>query len=336
MSDRLSESSSAIEHSARLLYALYTALAREFMIDLPPCDELETSAATSQHSLAEAGKWFLSADERIPVHQLRQFLQTSSLAGQESLRAALEHHLHKVERGDSDRDKIDFLLVQFLSVCAPSPLDDEEASHEFVAAILEPVLGKAEQTLPESLESLEGLVQAANACRSLQEVYSSGILEKGRKLKAASGNDYFAPPALVAFARFNFLMRRVFFRVMQQDLNAILGGLRELELRGVESLDCRRADFSAEEPVLRLRMICQSWKVMFQAEYSFGHPLRILVDLRAVIDAALENSNAKRSAKPDASASLPLAKAAAASGDTSATVADREPEEVELDLGDES
>jgi hypothetical protein len=319
-----------------LLYALYTALAREFMIDLPPCDELETSSATSEHSLAEAGKWFLSADERIPVHQLRQFLQTSSLAGQESLRAALEHHLHKVERGDSDRDKIDFLLVQFLSVCAPSPLDDEEASHEFVAAILEPVLGKAEQTLPESLESLEDLVQAANACRSLQQVYSSGILEKGRKLKAASGDDYFAAPALVAFARFNFLMRRVFFRVMQQDLNAILDGLRELELRGVESLDCRRADFSAEEPVLRLRMICQSWKVMFQAEYSFGQPLRILVDLRAVIDAALESSNPKRSAEPDAPASLPLAKAAAASGDPATSAASSEPDEVELDLGDES
>jgi hypothetical protein len=333
MSDLPTENSSAIEHSARLLYALYTALAREFMIDLAPCDELETSVATSENSLAEAGKWFLSADGRIPVHQLRQFLQTSGLAGQESLRAALKHYLHKPEHSDSDRDKIDFLLVQFLSVCAPSPLDDEEASHEFVATILEPVLGKAERTLPKSLESLEGLVQAANACRSLREVYSSGILEKGRKLKAASGDDYFAVPALVAFARFNFLMRRVFFRVMLQDLNAILDGLRELELRGVESLDCRRADFSAEEPVLRLRMICQSWKVMFQAEYSFGQPLRILVDLRAVIDAALESSNPKRS---DAPASLPLAKAAAASGDATTTAASSEPDEVELDLGDES
>ena len=34
-------------------------------------------------------------------------------------------------------------------------------------------------------------------------------------------------------------------------------------------------------------MICQSWKVMFHAEYSAGSPLRMLVDLRNVVDAAL-------------------------------------------------
>jgi hypothetical protein len=38
---------------------------------------------------------------------------------------------------------------------------------------------------------------------------------------------------------------------------------------------------------MRLRMICQSWKVMFQAEYSSGQPLRMLVDLRASVEQAL-------------------------------------------------
>ena len=38
---------------------------------------------------------------------------------------------------------------------------------------------------------------------------------------------------------------------------------------------------------MRLRMICQSWKVMFQAEYSSGSPLRMLVDLRASVEYAL-------------------------------------------------
>src|SRR5262249_42011165 len=72
-----------------------------------------------------------------------------------------------------------------------------------------------------------------------------------------------------------------------QDLNFILDGLRELEQRGVNVLDCRKAEFAADEPVSRLRMICQSWKVMFQAEYSSGQPLRLLADLRAVVDTAL-------------------------------------------------
>jgi len=114
------------------------------------------------------------------------------------------------------------------------------------------------------------------------------------------------PTAMVAFTRFSFLMRRIFFRLMHQDLNAILDGLRELENRGVKTLDCRRAQFSAEEPIARLRMICQSWKVMFHAEYSSGQPVSMLVDLRAVVEAAL----AKNAKNPK---SAPTAKPAAAS-----------------------
>jgi hypothetical protein len=70
--------------------------------------------------------------------------------------------------------------------------------------------------------------------------------------------------------------------------------LRELERRGVTTIDCRRAQFSAEEPTARLRMICQSWKVMFHAEYSSGQPLRMLVDLRAAVDDALQNGAQKK------------------------------------------
>jgi hypothetical protein len=55
----------------------------------------------------------------------------------------------------------------------------------------------------------------------------------------------------------------------------------------VQTIDCRRAQFSAQEPIVRLRVICQSWKVMFQAEYSSGQPLRMLVDLRASVEHAL-------------------------------------------------
>ena len=61
----------------------------------------------------------------------------------------------------------------------------------------------------------------------------------------------------------------------------------------MSSIDCRRAQFSAQEPISRLRMICQSWKVMFHAEYSSGQPLRMLVDLRAAVDGALEGGEKK-------------------------------------------
>ena len=308
-----------------MLHPLYAALARECVIDLSPCPALESGQQDPPQETVEAAhQWFLEMDQRIQVHQLRQFLQTTPLTSEERLRALLQHHLRRANRTDSDRDKIDFLLVQFFSHCTPSRLEDADLDLEYVAQVLEPVLGTVEPQMPDSLKPLAELIGAANNCKSLSELLSSGILEKGRKLKTSCGDDYFDPSAMITFTRFSFLMRRVFFRLMHEDLNAILDGLRELEARGVETLDCRAAQFSAEEPVSRLRMICQSWKVMFHAEYSSGQPLRILVDLRSVIDAALAKSTKKSVSQPE---ETPPARAlAAAAGAEFAVSASEVPE----------
>jgi hypothetical protein len=278
-------------HEARLLYPLYVALAREFVIDMPSAGDLEAGIETPpQESVEHAREWFQDMDQRIQVHQLRQFLQTTSLITDEALRSLLVHHLHKSPPADADRDKVDFLLVQYFSHCAPSRLEDNDVDMDYVAQVLEPVLGNVDLTVPDWLKPLEELIQAANRCQSLNELLTSSILDKGRKLKVTAAKNYYQPVAMVGFTRFSFLMRRVFFRLMHQDLNAILDGLRMLEQRGVSTLDCRRAQFGADEPTVRLRMICQSWKVMFHAEYSSGQPLRMLVDLRSVVDSALTRS----------------------------------------------
>jgi hypothetical protein len=295
---------------ARLLYPLYSALCREFVIDMPGCADLESDREDPpQESVEESRQWFQGMDERIQVHQLRQFLQITTLTSEERLRALLKHHLSKPVRSEADRDKIDFLLVQLFAHSAPSGLEESDVDIEFIAQALDTVVGVVEPQLPSWLSPLEQIIQSANQCRSLNELLTSGILEKGRKLKHLSADKYFEPIALVAFTRFNFLMRRVFFRLMHGDLNAILDGLRELESAGVSTLDCRSAQFSGDEPVARLRMICQSWKVMFHAEYSSGQPLRMLVDLRNVVDAALAKTPGARTAKAPAQ---PQAFAAAA------------------------
>jgi len=64
---------------------------------------------------------------------------------------------------------------------------------------------------------------------------------------------------------------------------------------------------------MRLRMICQSWKVMFQAEYSSGQPLRMLVDLRAAVEYALGNGKAPEA--PGKSAGKTPVNVTAAKGD---------------------
>lgn len=145
---------------ARLLHPLYSALGREFVIELPPCPDLESGMDNPpQESVEQARQWFLEMDQKIQVHQLRQFLQTTSLTSEAGLQTLLEHHLNRITRVDSDRDKIDFLLVQFFSHCAPSRLEDADVDLGYVAQTLEPVLGEIDLKQPSWLDPIEDFIQ---------------------------------------------------------------------------------------------------------------------------------------------------------------------------------
>ncbi len=293
---------------ARKLYPIYFELAREFAIDVKPCAELEAGVDTpGKDTVEQANQWIEHMDGAIQVHQLRQFLQTSSLVSQEGSITLLQHFLAKTNKSDAIRDKVDFLLVQHFSQIAPAGLDDATVDLAYVANAMESVLGQIELKPPVWLNSLDRVLEAARKCKSLDELLHGGVLEQGRKAKGQAGELFYLPVALAAFTRFGYLMRRAFFRLMLADLNLIMDGLTELEDRGIETIDCRRAQFSAQEPIVRLRMICQSWKVMFQAEYSSGSPLRMLVDLRASVEHALGRDKA-----PEGKSAAPAAKPAAA------------------------
>jgi hypothetical protein len=295
------------------LYPVYFEIAREFVIDVEPCPALAEAGEMPDDEavITQAAQWIEELDKRIEAHQFRQFLQTSSMVAHDGLGDLLQYFLAKQSKSDGVRDKVDFLLVQYFSQAAPSKIDNE-VDLDYVAQALDQVLGPVELKTPVWLNALDRVLDSARKCRSLDELLHSGVLEQGRKAKAQAGDLFFLPVALVAFTRYGYLMRRVFFRLMHGDLNAILDGLNELEENGVETIDCRRAQFSEQEPIMRLRMICQSWKVMFQAEYSSGQPLRMLVDLRASVEEAL--GRGKGEAKPEnAEPSLPApAKAAGA------------------------
>jgi hypothetical protein len=316
-------------NAARRLYPIYFELAREFVIDVQPCADLEAGVETpGKEALEQAARWIDELDTRVQVHQLRQFLQTSSLVNPEGLLDLTRHFLEKSAKTDAVRDKIDFLLVQYFSQLAPTGLVDAEVDLGYVAQSLQPLLGQVELKAPVWLNALDRVLESARRCRSMDELLHGGILEQGRKAKTQAGDLFFLPVALVAFTRFGYLMRRVFFRLMLGDLNTILDGLTELEDKGVKTIDCRRAQFSAQEPIIRLRMICQSWKVMFQAEYSSGQPLRMLVDLRASVEYALGKGKAEPEAKgKPAAATKPAANIApskaALAGNAKAAVASK-------------
>jgi hypothetical protein len=313
--------------SARRLYPIYFELAREFSVDVKACADLETGVDTpGKETVEQAQRWLDEMDQQIQVHQLRQFLQTSPLANQEGLLSLVEHFLAKTTKTDSMRDKVDFLLVQYFSQLAPSGVSDTEVDIAYVAQSLEPLLGQVELKPPVWLNALDRVLESARRCHTLDELLHGGVLEQGRKAKGLAGDLFYLPVALVAFTRFGYLMRRCFFRLMLGDLNSILDGLTELEDKGVETIDCRRAQFSAQEPIIRLRMICQSWKVMFQAEYSSGSPLRMLVDLKASVEQALgrgkaAETEAKAEAKLKAATANPSLRAAGSPKDASVAAA---------------
>src|ERR1700719_246321 len=305
--------------SACRLYPIYYELAREFAIDVKPCADLEAGIDTpGKEAVEQAKAWLEEIDQHVQVHQLRQFLQTSSQVNPEGLLNLVQNFLAKTTKTDTMRDKIDFLLVQYFSQLAPSGVNDVEVDLAYVSQSLEPLLGEAELKPPVWVNALDRVVGGARRCGSLDDLLHGGVLEQGRKAKGLAGDLFYLPVALVAFTRFGYLIRRCFFRLMLGDLNSILDGLTELEDKGVETIDCRRAQFSAQEPIIRLRMICQSWKVMFQAEYSSGQPLRMLVDLRASVEAAL-GSGSSDAAGASGKAALRSTAAAAGAGATGST-----------------
>lgn len=85
----------ALWTEARRLYPIYAEVAREFVIDAPACADLEAGVeAPGAESVEQASQWLNTMDERIRVHQLRQFLQTSQLVDRDGLLALL-HHLDR-------------------------------------------------------------------------------------------------------------------------------------------------------------------------------------------------------------------------------------------------
>src|SRR5258707_12249457 len=94
------------------------------------------------------------------MHQLRQFLQTSSAVDSAGLIALLQHFLARSPRNDAMRDKIDFLLVQYFSQSAPTDLDDDAAVMAYVAEGLKPILGEVELKSPVCLNPLDRAVDS--------------------------------------------------------------------------------------------------------------------------------------------------------------------------------
>ncbi len=276
---------------ARLAYPLYAALATQFnFAPLPhPAGELPPIRPTRE--VFDAVLNFLAAvDEKVKAFQIRQLPPATLNANEESLRAFLHRQLKKADKTPPDRDKIDLLAVQYFALSAPEELYRKDIRIEDVAEVLKPVIPEGGDKGCEWCEPLDQLLQKIGQCESLRDMMEHGLLEQGRLLKETAGQHFYEPAALVAFCRFNFLLRRAFIRMLHADVTAVRHAALQLEAAGVKTVDCRRAGFSAAETTSQLIYYSENWKQPFYKDYtesSVNRAFEQLLALRADLEEAV-------------------------------------------------
>jgi hypothetical protein len=276
---------------ARQAYPLYAALATQFnLAPLPhPLGELPP-VRPPRETFDTDLKWLEDVDAKVMAYQIRQLPSEILNASDETLRAVLHRQLRKQKKTPPDRDKIDLLLVQYFALCAPEDLYRKEIRLEDAAQVLEPVLGHTEVSRVEWAGPLDKILAKVADCESLRDMMEHGLLEQGRLLKESVGEAFYEPAALVAFCRFNFLLRRAFIRMLHADLSAVRQAVEILDGGGVKTVDCRRAGFSAAETTIQLRYYCENWKQPFHKDYtetSVSRAFEQLLALRADLEEAV-------------------------------------------------
>jgi hypothetical protein len=310
----------------RSVFPIYLALAKQLEIAIPfPQETRNLPEKPTLELFKQVQNWLESLDSRVLVHQLRHLLQQTTLNASESgLRALIQRHLRKPSKANIDRDKIDFLLVQYFALCAPAKIYHKQIELEDAAAVMKPVLGETRSVPLSWCEPLEKMITSLRGFRSLRDMLKTNFIAEGRKVKEAAGGMFYDPSALLSFIRFNFLLRRTLIELMHADLIAIRTGLQQLEAAGTRTLDCRQSGFAASEPVAKIRQLADNWKQPFQMDYTertVNETFDKLLNLRSDVEKSLEQLTAKSVAPAASRAPAPAAKPAAPPAKAPAKVA---------------
>lgn len=272
--------------NAKTVYLIYGELSKRFRLDIPSCRELESSAAQDDAGLLEKVEWwFRQADRKIEVRHLRELLSQMVVSGS-ALHSLLAWHLGKEPKDKSDRDKIDFLLVQYLAECLPADVPPPKLSFEKSAEVLRPVLG--ETVMPKRLPAVEDCIRNLKRCLTLADFLEYSIPERGQELKAVAQKGPFDAAKLVAFTQFSFLLRLTSIRVLQEDLRALERDLKELEKRGIGAVEGISAGVSERQSIGQVRKLCEQWKQYFPGKYAQDEWFSDVIRLRSSVKQALQ------------------------------------------------
>jgi hypothetical protein len=324
----------------RSAFPIYLALAKQLEIAIPfPQDKRNLPEKPTLELLKQVQTWLDGLDSHVLVHQLRHLLQQTTLNASESgLRALIQRHLRKPSKTNIDRDKIDFLLVQYFALCAPAKIYHKQIELEDTAAVMKPVLGETATAPLAWCEPLEKMITSLRAFRSLRDMFKNSFIAEGRKVKEAAGGMFYDPSALLTFIRFNFLLRRTLIELMHADLIAIRSGVQQLEAAGARTIDCRQSGLTSAEPLAKIAQWANEWKQPFQKDYTertVNETFEKLLSFRSDVEKALEQVAVKSGASAGSHAPASTAKSAstATKAPAKAAKAPEKPEEPEADPG---
>jgi hypothetical protein len=305
----------------RSVFPIYLALAKHLQIEIPfPPNKRVLPEKAELELFTQVHTWLDSMDQRVLVHQLRHLLQMTTLNASESgLRALIMRHLKKPSKNITDRDKIDFLLVQYFALCAPAKTYHKQIELADVAHVMKPVLGEVDTAPLPWCEPLEKMIASLRAFKSLRDILKTNFIDQGRRVKESAGGMFYDPSAMLAFVRFNFLLRRTLIELMHADLIFIRSGLTHLESAGARTVDCQSFGLTAAEPVARVRQLADEWKQPFQKEYterSVNQAFDKLLSLRADVERTMEKVLGKPAEAAKPAPAVPATSAASHAGES--------------------
>jgi hypothetical protein len=305
----------------RSVFPIYLALAKHLQIEIPfPPNKRVLPEKAELELFTQVHTWLDSMDQRVLVHQLRHLLQMTTLNASESgLRALIMRHLKKPSKNITDRDKIDFLLVQYFALCAPAKTYHKQIELADVAHVMKPVLGEVDTAPLPWCEPLEKMIASLRAFKSLRDILKTNFIDQGRRVKESAGGMFYDPSAMLAFVRFNFLLRRTLIELMHADLIFIRSGLTHLESAGARTVDCQSFGLTAAEPVARVRQLADEWKQPFQKEYterSVNQAFDKLLSLRADVGRTMEKVLGKPAEAAKPAPGVPATSAASHAGES--------------------
>jgi len=162
----------------RSVFPIYLALAKQLEIAIPfPPDKRNLPEKPPLELFKQVQNWLDGLDSRVLVHQLRHLLQQTTLNASESgLRGLIQRHLRKPAKTNIDRDKIDFLLVQYFALCAPAKVYHKQIELEDTAIVMKPVLGETDTAPLAWCAPLEKMIASLRGFRSLRDMLKNSFI----------------------------------------------------------------------------------------------------------------------------------------------------------------